>query len=119
MASAWTQKYVVYLFTEMVSTTSQVLAAGMGASFLYAALCHPKVMGSPEASVLLNTLSLSMFIVLIHSMAEYDGKGANEPNAFVHTISNRTVGAMLLVVFTIYTSVNNAYVVRQVKAPKL
>ena len=101
----------------MVSAAATVAAAGMSSALLYMGLCHPKVIGSPECSVFLNTLSLSLFIGLIYEMKEYNGLESNEPNAFVKSISNRTVGALLLVVFVVYTSISNAQVVRQVKRP--
>lgn len=82
---------------------------------LYMAVRHPKVIGSPECSVFLNTLSLSLFVCFLYESDEYAGTKSNEPNTFVKSVSNRTVGAMLLVVFAVYTSISNAQVVRGVK----
>ena len=101
----------------MVSVVAWASAGGMSCVLLYMALQHPRVIGSPECGVFLNTLSLSLFLCLIYEMKEYNGSESNEPNAFVKSISNRTVGAMLLIVFAVYTSVSNAQVVRQVKPP--
>lgn len=99
----------------MVSTAAFLTAAGVSSGLLYMALRHPKVVGSPECGTFLNTLSLGLFLCFLYEAKEYNGSESNEPNSFVKAISNRTVGAMLLVVFTIYTSLSNAQVVRGLK----
>ena len=99
----------------MVSPAAQAAAACIGASMLYVALCHPRVAGSPEFAVGMNTFSLVMFTMYLYECRQYDGADANKPNAFVKSLSNRAVGALFLVGFAFYTSISNAQVVHKTK----
>ena len=54
------------------------------------------VLAKPETAIVLNTLSLALFVMFCEESPEYNGAEATKPNAFVKKLSNRQVGALVL-----------------------
>ena len=94
---------------------SLALAALTGLSVRY----KLDVLARPETGVLLNTLSLALFVMFCEESPEYSGPKATEKHAILKRFSNRQVGAALLGVMILNYMYGGWACVREARGPDL
>lgn len=92
----------------MLSSTARGAVAVLAVLGIVCALKYPEISTSPEFAVGMNTFSVALFVMCTEESKEFADPHANEPHVLLKSLSNRTVGAMMLwvvVLFTVYSNV--------------
>lgn len=79
-----------------VKASTLLLSAGLVAATGLAVRNRLPALATVEAAVVMNTVSLALFVMFCEECPEYQGEKATEPHPILKPLTNKQVGALVL-----------------------
>lgn len=99
----------------MVSLQARLAVMGIMLVGVTFGLLYPEVCTSPDFAVGMNTFSLALFVLCTLESKEYDGAHANERHPILWFLSNRAVGALILLSLTLFSVYTNLQMIQKAR----
>ena len=98
-----------------VSTSALLVSAGLAGITAVAVKYKLPVLATPEAAIVLNTVSMGLFVMYCEEAPDYNGEQGTKPHPVLKTFTNKQVGALVLGVLVLNYMYSNWQCVRDAR----